>query len=201
FDDYPDDHSLKILKDLENAYNIIEELNIKHNDCTSSNEKYEQYMNSLKSCQYSNKISFKLILKSIKDLYEEKCPKEKIPWDSSSMVTQTSEVTNNRTMESTKNTPETKSIVLSNEETTNFPMKESAKDTMTEKITRVYIGTFSLISYTPYGSYLLTWINNFKRRLNKKNKEHLNLMDSFEKRHENSIDERYRIAYNSVDYS
>ncbi|GAW84335.1 variable surface protein [Plasmodium gonderi] len=57
----------------------------------------------------------------------------------------------------------------------------------------------SYYQYTTYGALLQKSVKKLKRLLNKKNKEHLNLKNSYKKAYENITDYNYQLAYSSID--
>ncbi|GAW82009.1 variable surface protein [Plasmodium gonderi] len=213
FDEYSGDDGSEILENFKKVYNIIEELKDNTNYCTSCKQNYEEYMSSLESSKCKDISSFKFILEKIKNFYECKCPLEKnVHLDHYPTVEQISENTENNSMNDTNNIAETNPKISPNEGTNTLLINEPFTNELTETITSVNIGTFSVISvililifilykYTPYGSYLLRRILMSGRRLNRRYKDHLNLMESFDKTYNNSIDDRYSIAYKSEYYS
>ncbi|GAW84179.1 variable surface protein [Plasmodium gonderi] len=59
----------------------------------------------------------------------------------------------------------------------------------------ILIILFILYKYTPYFSFLKPRIRKLRRKMNKNNKNNLGLMETFDFEYNNSIDDRYKIAY------
>ncbi|GAW84222.1 variable surface protein [Plasmodium gonderi] len=92
---------------------------------------------------------------------------------------------------------------------TNVLVAETLKGYGTDAVTNTGISigtvfiTFSILiiififcKYTPYFSFLQTRVRKFRRRLNKNNKNNIDLMHSFDVEYKNTFKNKYKIAYN-----
>ncbi|GAW84099.1 variable surface protein [Plasmodium gonderi] len=182
---------------LDGLYTAIHRCNKNPRLCKWDGKTCKNAIENLKTCEFKNNRSFNELITKFENQYNSLC----------------SEPEHKSVKE--KRTPQEISIIEKNSEASENARTQAIKD----KYTSAMIGTFTdtgtgmvvlpfiifiivfvLFKYTSYGSYIQLGVKNLRSALKKKNKNHSDLIDSFEKTYKNSVDKKYKVAYASQYY-
>ncbi|GAW84142.1 variable surface protein [Plasmodium gonderi] len=209
-DDLPilDGYSFTVFQHLDDLYNVIFHINIDKNKCHFYNNLFYKYITVLRNYTYENKkIHSNLIDKVILE-FQKVCSGYVTPPAGFELVKRESENHNTLNHKSVKS----ESVISTAGNPDRIFIKHENHDalydssgTSTGISTGVVIITFLLMSfllykYTPYGSLIQMKVKKLMKCLNNENEDDVNLIESFERKYKNSIDESYRIAYTTEDY-